>query len=678
MPHISLRSRHAVWWTFLQTCTTAPILLAIHFKYSQGVQITDMSRASLSWLVTSPVDQAACDLDPITCERKPNVQGRSLLWIHLCLIWWISFTWFYALWWLGRGSLTIRSRLVDDIRKKRAETLEAKAAAAPTSAEQRKYKLSDEQHESEHAPYSATSQGFPASMSEAQGLGDQADDSEGWRQRTLMVMNLPATMRDEASIRRYFEEFLRPDDDLSVISAEDVAERNAQSTAVDRLRASESRKADLSAVDSATDGGDQSGHDRVRTHRGPGPDPHPYRHQRSPVQTVVLVRKMNELSSMLSRRQEVLSQLEAAHVKLAKNAMQAVGKTTQRMRKSTGASKHGGGRLANFQAWLRREEKDPQVAEREGSPGGIIADVEKHAASGAHGDSERAKELAQRLARFSPTNRGQHGREREERADSLDNASRKNKNVMHETVWEALAEVPRELLDQYQPVTRLSALFRGQTVPTIDYLLTKLNLLTALVTEMRCKPPSSYEATSTAFVTFRDPRQARMVWRELKTQIVVKVRMAPEVKDLDWERLMRTSFTGDLVRGVGVNAFFWGFTIFWVIPINILTTGLFSVQNLEKVFAPLRAFFERNPNVQGFVSVTLPTLLVSLITMAVPELIFQISKRAQGFVTFSTLYDQCLCRYWKFVVSASHASATAAHAHVFCRSATSSSSSALA
>ena len=78
---------------------------------------------------------------------------------------------------------------------------------------------------------------------------------------------------------------------------------------------------------------------------------------------------------------------------------------------------------------------------------------------------------------------------------------------------------------------------------------------------MRARPPTEYEATSTAFVTLRDPRQARMVWRELHSQIVIKVRMAPEVKDLDWDRLMRTSFTGDLVRGFGVNAFFWAFTV---------------------------------------------------------------------------------------------------------------------
>ncbi|MCO5599102.1 hypothetical protein L7F22_053202 [Adiantum nelumboides] len=369
---------------------------------------------------------------------------------------------------------------------------------------------------------------------------------------------------------------------------------------------------------------------------------------------------MNELSAMLTRRQEVLAQLEAAHIKLAKNVMAAVGKRTSKMRSKKrdegkgGMGGVGGGELngkalkaeAKLSNQFKGSDDTKNTAETEEYSNN--QDVEKEAVEKSRKqlEEEALEDLTRRLARFSPNNKGRHGREAQMRGDEVEDEM----NVMAETVWESLATVPRELLDPYQPATRLSALFRGQTVPTVDYLLTKLNLLTALVTEMRARPPSSYEPTSTAFVTFRDPRQARMVWRELKSQIVVRVRLAPEVKDLDWERLMRTSFTGDLARGLGVNAFFWGLTIFWIIPIQLLTSVLFSVKNLKLVFPPVESFFQANPGVEAFVSVTLPTVLVSLITMAVPEIIFQISKRAQGFVTFSALYDQCLCRYWKFII----------------------------
>lgn len=45
------------------------------------------------------------------------------------------------------------------------------------------------------------------------------------------------------------------------------------------------------------------------------------------------------------------------------------------------------------------------------------------------------------------------------------------------TLWEAIAELPKDLLDSYQPVIKLKV-FRGQVAPSIDYYLTKLNLLT--------------------------------------------------------------------------------------------------------------------------------------------------------------------------------------------------------
>ncbi|PWN50853.1 hypothetical protein IE53DRAFT_368546 [Violaceomyces palustris] len=648
--------RACLYWTLLHTLTTAPILLTIHIKFSRGVDPTDISRASLSYLVTIP--QAGCPITEENCPREPNEQGRKLLWIHLTLLWYVSITWVLALWWIGSGSLRIRRFMIDKTREKLEEAkrkaselgLDDSVLGGPTDGALR------------------ATQGLPA------------DNSDGWRQRTLMVMNLPSTMRDEASIRRYFEEFLRPDD-ASILTDSQPPSRihsrdtsganNDPQSSTDDSRWNETTQGEDAGEDDAERG--TGGFSRPIHHHnqarplGPEPDINPDRHLKSPVQTVVLVRKMNELSSMLGRRQEVLNLLEAAHVKLAQNVMHSVGRRTQKLRraeKKENESRTEGRGRKRARRWMttmwplslwgrrRRPHKNggkasssyPAAAAGEEDESESDRDVEKNAPKLTSEAKARLDELAKRLARFAPGNHGLHSRDVKIAAEGED-----DKNVMHETVWEALATVPRELLDPFQPATRLSALFRGQTVPTIDYLLTKLNLLTALVTEMRSRPPTSYEPTSTAFVTFRDPRQARMVWRELKSQIVVKVRLAPEVKDLDWERLMRTSFTGDLVRGFGVNVAFWGFTIFWVLIIQLITNTLFSIQALQ-LLPGVAAFFKNNPHFEGFVSVTLPTVIVSLITMSIPELIFQISKRAQGFVTFSALYDQCLCRYWKFVI----------------------------
>ncbi|EST05403.1 protein of unknown function DUF221 [Kalmanozyma brasiliensis GHG001] len=644
--------RACLWWVLLQCLTTAPILLSIHITFSRGISTTDMQRASLSYLVSTPAPDCT-ELEVAKCPTVPNERGRSLLWIHLVLLWYLSITWILALWWIGSGSLKVRKAQIE---KTRVKVIRAKqeARSVPLNPADDTTPIHRDPH---------------PNLTKAQGLS--SDNSDGWRQRTLMVMNLPATMRDEASVRRYFEEFLRPDDDQAssndgqsdhqIISSSrvrrDPADTDAQHTSgsdSDHRSPSAEHHAGPPAQFSAySDGPD-----------GPQPDLHPNRHLKSPIQTVVLVRKMNELASMLSRRQEVLTQLEAAHVKLAQDVLVTVGRRTLKMRKQERDRAAGkpardkqGNSSSSFKrlaASLRRpfRKQAKKTAPTSGSSSGtstpseaLDPDIEKLGHAQHTAGKALEEELARRLARFSPTNRGSHAKQAQQVGDN----DADHEHEIGETVWEALEELPGELLDPFQPATRLSALFRGQTVPTIDYLLTKLNLLTALVTEMRSRPPTSYEPTSTAFVTFRDPRQARMVWRELKDQIVVKVRLAPEVKDLDWDRLMKTSFTVDVVRGFGVSVVTWGFTIFWVIIINAIVLGIFSVDKLKQI-PGLGNFFDDNPKLTGFVTITLPPLLVSLASMSVPELIFQVSKRAQGFVTFSALYDMCLARYWKFVI----------------------------
>ncbi|CDS00941.1 hypothetical protein [Sporisorium scitamineum] len=656
--------RACLWWVLLQSLTTAPILLSIHITFSRGVSTTDMARASLSYLVSTP--EPDCKEERIEkCPTIPNEKGRSLLWIHLVLLWYLSITWVLALWWIGTGSLKVRKA---QIQKTREKVMKAKAEARTAAA-------------ANNTAQTATNDATPLHRDPHQNLttahGISSDNSDGWRQRTLMVMNLPGTMRDEASIRRYFEEFLRPDDDDTLSDdghSNDAAfpasrsDRHTRDTDAQHISSSDSEQRSALGDQHATPPAVFSAHSDGPN--GPQPDLHPDRHLKSPVQTVVLVRKMNELASMLSRRQEVLTQLEAAHVKLAQEVLVTVGRRTLKMRRQERKKAADGSYHSNddqppsssssfkrFAASLgrpfrsRKHSSHAQAAS--GSHSGTVTpsealdpDIEKLGSAQHTAGKALEEELARRLARFSPTNRGMHVKQTQA-IETNDNGS--GEHEIGETVWEALNELPRELLDPFQPATRLSALFRGQTVPTIDYLLTKLNLLTALVTEMRSRPPTSYEPTSTAFVTFRDPRQARMVWRELKDQIVIKVRLAPEVKDLDWDRLMKTSFTVDVVRGFGVSVVTWGFTIFWVIIINAIVLGIFSVDKLKQI-PGLGNFFNDNPKVTGFVTITLPPLLVSLASMSVPELIFQVGKRAQGFVTFSALYDMCLIRYWKFVI----------------------------
>ena len=115
----------------------------------------------------------------------------------------------------------------------------------------------------------------------------------------------------------------------------------------------------------------------------------------------------------------------------------------------------------------------------------------------------------------------------------------------YETVWEALHALPRRALNGYQPLIQLS-LFRGHAAPEIDYFTAKFNLLTSYITEERARAIHHHPAVSTAFVTFSDPRDARRACRYLASHpdspINCVVQMAPNFEDLDWTKIMKSSF----------------------------------------------------------------------------------------------------------------------------------------
>ncbi|KAF8752627.1 Late exocytosis, Golgi transport [Rhizoctonia solani] len=182
-----------------------------------------------------------------------------------------------------------------------------------------------------------------------------------------------------------------------------------------------------------------------------------------------------------------------------------------------------------------------------------------------------------------------------------------------ETIWDAIHSLPRSDLDAYQPLINLSALFRGRTVPAIDFFTTKLALLSALIDESRGGCREDATPASTAFVTFKDPRDARRAVKELaahpKNVLACVVTPAPDVRDIDWGRAMKSTYTGEFVKDWVVNMGVWGFTVLWIFPVSLLV-GLVSIDNLSRF---------------------------------IPEL-------AHNIITFSRLHDRILTRYYKFLV----------------------------
>jgi Cytosolic domain of 10TM putative phosphate transporter len=99
--------------------------------------------------------------------------------------------------------------------------------------------------------------------------------------------------------------------------------------------------------------------------------------------------------------------------------------------------------------------------------------------------------------------------------------------------------------------------FHGHTAPEIDYFTEKLNLLTSLIAKNRARGIGFYSPVSTAFVTFSDPKDARRACQYLASHpdnpIDCIVQMAPSFEDLDWTRIMKSTFKAEVSRAKAVE-----------------------------------------------------------------------------------------------------------------------------
>ncbi|CCL99716.1 uncharacterized protein FIBRA_01738 [Fibroporia radiculosa] len=433
----------------------------------------------------------------------------------------------------------------------------------------------------------------------------------GVRMRTVMVTNVPPSLRSERELKEYFEYYL----------SRHVAQPALGITST--IQPGFLNKSFTFLLNRLTDIPAHLNHPRF--HFAPSElttqdNTHLEVDQGKPdtpvIDRVILVRKMSELASLLERREEVLSLLETAHIKLAKRALASVSQI---------------------------------MANNSLSPGHILADEE------AIGE-ERTELLIRTLGIYvSPSSSGvQPGQKRRiwHRKDW-----RKDTNlpsiVPHSSVWDALLSLPRSVLDAYQPLIHLSTLFRGHTVPSIDYYTAKLDLLTSLITEKRAQAFRDYEPTSTAFVTFADPADARRACKFLAVHptnpLQCFVTMAPAYEDLDWLRLMKPSFRVEFVKDWLVNLGVWGFTTFWVFPVSILV-GLVSIQNISTYWPGLETYLNNHEWEEELLQSFVPTVLVSLLSLLIPLILLLIAKKAHTIAMLSTLHDRIMTRYYKFLV----------------------------
>ncbi|BGP22946.1 DUF221 domain contaning protein [Rhodotorula toruloides] len=409
-------------------------------------------------------------------------------------------------------------------------------------------------------------------------LDPSIPDAElGWRYRTVLVRNIPPRLRSEEAIRSYFEHHLRETSPSSSTDQYPPASRD---------------------------------------------DKKPAQQSDTPlISEVVLLRRQTELNELyFTKYQEVLHQLETAHVELARNVMNWVREEVRRQE----LAKAGLAPPLTPWQWIKAH-----TTRRKGG-----GDVERDAREG---DAE----LVAALRPF------------------LDPAT----DLRSETLYDALATLRSKhpsILDRFQPLIRLRR-FRSASVPTVDYYLAKHNLLYTLIEDQRSQK-ETVEAASTAFVTFARAEDARRARKELRYRPVAKisgrmtlewkVKMAPEFRDLHWHRLVVVSLSSDLLRNSLLNALVWAVTIIWVLPISVLI-GLLSLESLQQHLPSLANFLNNHSVARSLVTSLLPTALISLLNMYTPTVIGILQRQGKTLITESKWSLVTQAAYWKFLVGES-------------------------
>ena len=525
-----------VWFALVHCLTTFPILFPIHVEFSETtIPTKSMTRASISSLVGTH-------------------KGLSLLWIHIVLLFWITLSWIVTLLWISTGAFRLRAAKIE-------------AAARQAEAVKEGATESDDiYYRHPHPQY-----GFkdvPSRETDA--------PVKGLRLRTIMVSNIPITLRNEKDLQEYFEYYMsrkveKPSMGLTSSTQPGFLNKsfaflfNRAKRLPAHLPSNPLTNRGDREVES--EDGKESKHRRTKSRKA---------FDAPVIERVVVARKMTELASLLERREEILVLLEAAHIRLANKALLHVKAAMERQIANKplvqGVSKAREIALKRRSEVVDSEKGEPQ---EEGSLDeqermeqlidvlGPFVDefgTQRPLSTRSKKAMSRTSRQAFRKLRTQPSHDDSDG------SDSPVNSyppspSRSRADHQEGTIWDALLSLPRSSLDAYQPLVNLSHLFRGKVVPAIDYYTAKLNLLTSLITENRAKAVSDYDPVSTAFVTFADPADARKACKYLAVHpnnpLACLVTMAPMYQDIDWIRVMKSSYKAEFVKDWVVNIGVW-------------------------------------------------------------------------------------------------------------------------
>lgn len=186
--------------------------------------------------------------------------------------------------------------------------------------------------------------------------------------------------------------------------------------------------------------------------------------------------------------------------------------------------------------------------------------------------------------------------------------------------------------DKPRPTTRLWYGFLGlqsRKVDAIDYYEEQLRKLDDKIIDARKK---EYKATPLAFVTMDSIPACQMAVQALldPSPGQVLAQLAPAPSDIVWPNTYLPR-SNRMIRSWTITIFILILTIFWLIPV-LLLAGLLDLCSISQVFPRLATILESHTVLQSLVQTGLPTLVVSLLNVAVPFL-YDYLANMQGMIS---------------------------------------------
>ncbi|KAI9640789.1 hypothetical protein NHQ30_010629 [Ciborinia camelliae] len=188
------------------------------------------------------------------------------------------------------------------------------------------------------------------------------------------------------------------------------------------------------------------------------------------------------------------------------------------------------------------------------------------------------------------------------------------------------------LYDQPRPTTRIwygFLNFQNRKVDAIDYYEEQLRRLDDIIKDARKK---EYKPTALAFVTMDSIPACQMAVQALldPTPMQLMARPCPAPSDIVWKNTYLPR-SNRMIRSWAITIFILILTIFWLIPVAALA-GLVSLCSIRQVWPGLADVLESHDILKALVQTGLPTLVVSLLNLAIPFL-YEYLANMQGSIS---------------------------------------------